>query len=512
MRQPRGSTPDEPSTSGPAGETTPGAGRRPQPTQSEPDAPDRSALRRPVGAAIDAAHRAIHPWTARASLALRVALLTTAAVAAVLSVASAVVYVTVRAELQDALDESLLKRAAAAVEGGYNPSTMNEDDADLLSAFGIRFIAVEGGQVFTRRADADFPYDRREIAVSIGEAQTSRRTTTIDGDPYRVVAVQAGPGQALVLAQSMESTQRSLDRLQLVLVLTSGAGILIAGLAGWVVAANGLRPVRRLTAATERVARTNELRPIEVTGHDELARLTTSFNQMLLALEASQERQRQLVADAGHELRTPLTSLRTNIELLGQASENPDRSLTPEQSGEIMADVRLQLQELTTLVGDLVELARDEPMGRTPEELDLADVVATSVDRVRPRAQSLTIETQTSPWVVTGEPALLERAVTNLLDNAVKWGPEGSTVRVHMDEGELTVADEGPGISEQDLPHVFDRFYRAQEARTLPGSGLGLSIVRRAAERHGGSVSASCPESGGTVFTMRLPGRAGSPD
>ncbi|MGJ9411808.1 ATP-binding protein [Aeromicrobium sp. CF4.19] len=466
----------------------------------------------PVGAALEAARRTIHPWTARASLALRVALLTTGAVAAVLTVASAVIYVTVRAELQDALDDTLLKRAEAAVSAGYSPGAMNEEDADLLSAFGIRFIAVEGGQVFTRRADADFPYDRREIAVSIGEAQSSRRTTTIDDEPWRVVAVQAGPGQALVLAQSMESTQRSLDRLQLVLVMTSAAGILVAGLAGWVVAANGLRPVRRLTAATERVARTSELRPIEVSGHDELARLTTSFNQMLLALEASQERQRQLVADAGHELRTPLTSLRTNIELLGQASENPDRSLTAEQSGEIMADVRLQLQELTTLVGDLVELARDEPMNQAPEELDLADVVTHAVERVRPRALGLRIITENEPWIVHGEAPLLERAVTNLLDNAVKWSPDGGTVTIRLHAGELTVRDEGSGIAAEDLPHVFDRFYRSPEARTLPGSGLGLSIVRRAAERHGGSVEAACPESGGTMFTMSIPGRDGPLD
>ena len=462
--------------------------------------------RRPVGSAVEAVHRAVTPWTSRASLALRVALLTTAAVAAVLAVASAVVFVTVRAELQDALDESLLKRADAAVAAGYSPSSMNEEDADLLSAFGIRFIAVEGGQVFTRRADADFPYDRREIAVSIGQSQSSRRTTTIDGEPYRVVAVQAGPGQALVLAQSMESTQRSLDRLQLVLILTSALGVLVAGLAGWVVATNGLRPVRRLTAATERVARTNELRPIEVTGHDELARLSTSFNHMLLALDASQERQRQLVADAGHELRTPLTSLRTNIELLGQASENPDRSLTTEQSGEIMADVRAQLQELTTLVGDLVELARDEPLDRSPEVLDLADVVAQAVDRVRPRAQGLELDVDAREWAVFGEPALLERAITNLLDNALKWSPEGGTVTVRLVDGVLTVADQGPGIAEADLPHVFDRFYRSREARTMPGSGLGLSIAKRAAERHGGSVTARCPDGGGTVLTLTVPG------
>jgi len=253
------------------------------------------------------------------------------------------------------------------------------------------------------------------------------------------------------------------------------------------------------------VARTSELSPIKVTGHDELARLTTSFNQMLLALDASQQRQRQLVADAGHELRTPLTSLRTNIELLGQAAENPDRQLTADQRTEIMDDVRAQLQELTTLVGDLVELARDEPMSRDPEPLDLADTVASALDRVRPRAPGLTFDVTTESWPVIGEPPLLERAVTNLLDNAAKWSPDGGTVTVRLAGGVLTVRDEGPGIAGEDLPHVFDRFYRSSEARTLPGSGLGLSIVRRAAERHGGTVTAESPDSGGSLFTMTVP-------
>ncbi len=322
--------------------------------QDRTDAPDG----RP--GVMDAARRRIHPFTARASLALRVALLTTGAVAAVLAVASATVYITVRAELEDSLDASLIKRADAAVAAGYSPSTMSTADTDLLAVFGIRFISVEGGRIFTRQTQTNVPFDEREIQVSLGEEKTSQRTARIAGVPYRIVAVQAGPGQALVLAQSMESTQRSLERLKVILLLTSAVGILVAGVAGWVVATNGLRPVRRLTAATERVARTAQLEPIEVTGseHDELARLTSSFNQMMLALDASQQRQRQLVADAGHELRTPLTSLRTNIELLGQATERSDRELSIEQRREIMDDVRAQLGELTTLVGDLVALGR----------------------------------------------------------------------------------------------------------------------------------------------------------
>jgi two-component system sensor histidine kinase MprB len=450
--------------------------------------------------AVGTIHRRIQPLTARASLAMRVALLTTAAVAVTLAAVSALVFVTVRAEFESSLDESMLRRANAAVSADYTPS------AEELDLAGIKIFVVRGGQIFSRRGDeATLPLNNHEIEVSIGQAKTSRRTTTLDGEPYRVVAVQAGEGSALVLAQPMESVQRALERLKVILLLASAAGVVLAGGAGWVVATNGLRPVRRLTAAAERVARTSELHPIKVTGHDELARLTTSFNQMLLALDVSQHRQRQLVADAGHELRTPLTSLRTNIELLGQAAENPERQLTAAETTEIMDDVRAQLQELTTLVGDLVELARDEPMSRDPEPLDLADTVASALERVRPRAPGLTFDVEAESWPVIGEPPLLERAVTNLLDNAAKWSPENGTVTVRLDDGVLTVTDEGPGISDDDLPHVFDRFYRSQEARTLPGSGLGLSIVRRAAERHGGTVTAESPEGGGSVFTMTVP-------
>jgi two-component system sensor histidine kinase MprB len=450
--------------------------------------------------AVSSVHQFIQPLTARASLAMRVALLTTAAVAVTLAAVSALVFVTVRAEFESSLDESMLKRANAAVNADYTPS------AEELDVAGIKIFVVRGGQIFSRRGeDATLPLNNHEIEVSIGETKSSRRTTTIDGEPYRVVAVQAGEGAALVLAQPMESIQRALERLKLILLLASAAGVVLAGGAGWVVATNGLRPVRRLTAAAERVARTAQLKPIKVTGHDELARLTTSFNQMLLALDASQHRQRQLVADAGHELRTPLTSLRTNIELLGQVAENPERQLTAAQTTEIMDDIRAQLQELTTLVGDLVELARDEPMSRDPEPLDLADTVASALDRVRPRAPGVTFDVQAESWTVFGEPPLLERAVTNLLDNAAKWSPENGTVTVRLDDGVLTVRDEGPGIADIDLPHVFDRFYRSTEARTLPGSGLGLSIVRRAADRHGGTVTAASPEGGGSVFTMTIP-------
>ncbi|MCW2823801.1 MAG: two-component sensor histidine kinase [Aeromicrobium sp.] len=459
---------------------------------------------------IDGVHRALQRITGRMSLGLRVAVLTSLAVALTLSFVSAVIFVMVRAEFESSLDESMLRRADAAVDAGVAETAQDPGlPAYVQEIADVRFFLVQGGGLLapansdpaTVRALKSF----REIEVSIGQAPQSMRTVRIGGVPYRVIAVRAQPGTALVVAQSMESIDHALARLRLILLLSVVAGVAMAGVAGWAVANNGLRPVRRLTAATERVARTSDLTPIQVTGRDELARLTTSFNAMLQALDASQARQRQLVADAGHELRTPLTSLRTNIELIGQAADSSERHLTVEQRHEIMDDVRAQLEELTTLVGDLVELAREEPLRHGPEPLDFAHVVNQAVHRVRLRAPSIVFDVGVAPWEVFGEPQLLERAVTNLLDNAAKWSPENGTVAVRLADGALTVADEGPGIAAQDLPHVFDRFYRASEARTLPGSGLGLSIVKRAAERHGGTVEVASPPSGGTVFTLRLP-------
>ena len=452
-------------------------------------------------------HDQISPVAARLSLALRVALLTTTAVGMTLAVVSAMVFFTVRAEFETSLDESMLRRANAAVKAGVTQLTLDGVPQSAFAATDVKIAVVQGGRLFsTQDSQAVTPYiGQDELQVSIGDRTNSFRSAKIGGVHYRVVAVQAGQGTALVLAQSMESSRHALERLQLILWLSSAVGVAIAGLTGWIVATNGLRPVRRLTEAAERVARTQELTPIAVAGHDELARLTTSFNSMLLALDASQERQRQLVADAGHELRTPLTSLRTNIELLSQASESPGRQLSDTARTEIMGDVRAQLQELTTLVGDLMELARDEPLVRDPEPVDLSDVVSRAVERVQLRATNITFDVETESWMVVGEQQLLERAVTNLLDNAAKWSPPLGTVRIGLSDGVLTVTDDGPGINDEDLPHVFDRFYRSSEARTLPGSGLGLSIARRAAERHGGSITAGRAEGGGTLMTMRIP-------
>jgi two-component system sensor histidine kinase MprB len=314
-----------------------------------------------------------------------------------------------------------------------------------------------------------------------------------------------------VVAQSLESNRSTLDHLGLVMAIFGIAGVIAAALAGWGVARNGLRPVRRLTTRVEEIARTERLDPIPVEGRDEVARLSLAFNAMLASLSASQARQRQLVADAGHELRTPLTSLRTNLDLLAQADTST--KLSAESRKELLDDVRGQIAEMTTLIGDLVELARDDPSAAPGiEPVELAAVVSQAVTRVRRRAPTVNFVVHTEPWWVKGDSAALERAITNLLDNAAKWSPEDGQVTVELSQGTVKVSDQGPGISAEDLPHVFDRFYRSAESRTMPGSGLGLSIVKAVADRHGGEARAGGAPGGGAAFWFHVPGTMAPPE
>jgi two-component system, OmpR family, sensor histidine kinase MprB len=441
------------------------------------------------------------------SMAARISLLAACAVGLSVSVASLASYITLSDQMHASLDSSLLDRArAASIMPGITQTTLGGLTSDLLGAADLRIYLVtkDGGVLAGQPADLVTPVTRAERRVAAGTLPSTLRTINRSGYDARAATVPLAPGVALMFVQSTEPIERTLNQMGLVLLLVGLGGIVVAGLTGLAVARSALRPVRRLSAAAEHIARTEELKPIPVTGHDELASLARSFNDMLAALAASRDRQRRLVADAGHELRTPLTSLRTNLELLAQADRRG--GLTTAQRNEIFTDVTAQVEELSTLVGDLVELARDEPLERTPEPVDLADIVSHAVNRVRRRAASVAFDVDISPWWVVGEAQILERAVTNLLDNAAKWSPAGGTVRVCLREGSLSVADEGPGVSERDLPMIFERFYRAPDARTMPGSGLGLSIVRQAAERHGGTATVANQRPHGAVFTLSLPG------
>ncbi len=445
-------------------------------------------------------------WHYRRSLASRVAVLTTIALGVSIAILSMTAYVVMRQQLMSSLDQSLLNRAhRATADTTLSRITARGVPPWVLGAADVRIIVVTADGQVAGTDIPDFTLGQPEYEVVTGRRSSSVRTLVTDeGERFRVATVQAGSEQGLILAQPLAPNDRTLEKLGGVLFAFGALGVLAALMAGWLVARNGLRPVRRLTRSVERIAETEDLTPLRIEGDDEVARLATAFNQMLLALGASRDRQRRLVADASHELRTPLTSLRTNLDLLRQAEGNT--ALPTEARLELLDDVRGQIEELSALVGDLVELARDEPMTHVVAQVDLAEVVERAVTRVRRRAQGIAFDVAVDPWVVVGDSSSLERAVTNLLDNASKWSPSGGTVTVRLTDGVLVVDDQGSGIAEADRPHVFERFFRSEESRAMPGSGLGLAIVRQVIDRHGGQIEVSRAPDGGARFTLWLPG------
>ena len=444
------------------------------------------------------------------SLRSRVILLTAICVAGAVALASVGAFMVVSSNLYSQVTVSI----QATANNALNTIHQSAPDAQLLPVGPEDLIVAEfddTGRAQTNNPNLPLPKltSTEQSYLHRSGCTQPRNDTTTDN---QVVVCNVGRGVALIVAQSLKPTETLLQKLALVLVFVGIGGVLVAALAGTAVAQGGLRPVTRLRQATDHVSATGDLRPIPVTGDDELALLTTSFNTMLGALAESQERQRRLVGDAGHELRTPLTSLRTNLELL-LASEKPGApTLSAKDRHEIYDDVQAQIAEMTTLIGDLVELAREDAPQAVHEPIDMMELVERALDRARRRAVGQQFLVSLQPWYLLGEAHALERAVLNLLDNAVKFSPPDGVVRLEMKpvgDGTMLieVADSGPGIAEADLPHVFERFYRSSEARTLPGSGLGLAIVAQAAERHGGRAYAGRAPEGGALMTLRLPGR-----
>ncbi len=451
------------------------------------------------------------------SIRARLALGCAAAMAVVVLLVSALVYVAVRDQLRGQIDDQLRERVAVVApvlsRGPRGPFGRVDDPRVPTAPLG-----QAGGLVQVVSADSpagpggggpgggpELPVDDAAREVAAGERPGFFRDAAVDGTSVRVLTEPLGDGRAVQVALPLEDVDDTLGRLRWALALIGIAGIALAGLLAAAVARAGLAPVRRLDRTAEEVATTGDLgRRIDVEGRDEVARLARTFNEMLSALESSQESQRRLVMDASHELRTPLTALRTNIEVLAQ-----DDALDPEGRRRLLGDVTAQVEDLSRLVADVVSLARGAEVGEEREDLRLDVLVRRCVDRARRHAPGLTFAFAAAPTLVRGAPAQLERAVGNLLDNASKWSPPGGTVEVTVRDGEVTVRDHGPGIDPADLPHVFDRFYRAPAARRTPGSGLGLAIVRQAAEAHGGAVTAAAAPGGGALMQLRLPSVAG---
>jgi two-component system, OmpR family, sensor histidine kinase MprB len=448
----------------------------------------------------------------------RLALSCGAAVAVAVVLGSILAYWIVRDTLRDQLDSSLRNQAGTAQMGGSIQVSGAEAGDQLLltgeSPAFVRVISKVGtsgappGSAAEEQVPPPLGDDKEFREVAAGKRSPFFADREIEGSHVRVYVSRGGEGMAVFVARPLTEIDRALGTLRWALGILALGGIVLAVVLSRLATRTAIRPVAQLTETAEHVASTRDLsRRIATQGEDELSRLATSFNTMLEALERSQRAQRQLVADASHELRTPLTSLRTNLEVLARGG--------PPEAGDrdrLRADLVAQLEELTALVGDLVELARDEePDSPAVEDVRLDRVVAAAVERARRHAPRVTFATELEPALVQGVPQRLDRAIANLLDNAAKWSPAGSVVDVRLHDGELTVRDRGPGIPVADRGHVFDRFYRADSARGRPGSGLGLAIVRQVAEFHGGSVTAEVADGGGALLRLRLPVLSANP-
>ncbi|MFJ5777444.1 sensor histidine kinase [Streptomyces sp. NPDC093094] len=453
----------------------------------------------------------------------RLALLVAAAVAFAVAAVSVTCWFLVKGQLYNQVDDNLrhgnvrvsipdirqtLASCAQTTDDAVPVGPRNQAYLELVKADGTSCV-FENSAGSVRATDGD-----TDVAQNPQSDVRFRTGEDADGKPVRALTLPLGGGVALLIALPLKDIQDTLDELALLLLLLSGIGVLGAGAAGLAVARAGLRPVDKLTETVEHVARTEDLTvriPVEEDAEDEIARLSRSFNSMTTALAGSRDLQQQLIADAGHELRTPLTSLRTNIELLTR-SEETGRPLPEADRRALLASVKAQMTELAALIGDLQELSRSEGQrGERVQVVSLEDTVEAALRRARLRGPELTVTAELSPWYVRAEPAALERAVVNVLDNAVKFSPPNGTIEVSLTQGTLRVRDHGPGIPADELPHVFDRFWRSPSARSLPGSGLGLSIVARTVHRSGGEVGLAPAEGGGTVATLTLPGAATPP-
>lgn len=445
------------------------------------------------------------------TLQRRVSVLTALAVAGAVALTGLAGYVTTRISLYAQLDQELVQIASASTQTlGEDLTSMGGLDSNPLAGDNEVFVVLSGDgevqRVPGQSSQLELGNDEKAVA-RLQQGYSARNGVGTNDTRYRIIAVpmlNLDGSFALVVARPLAPYEGLLSSLTWVLVGFGALAIVASGAIGAAVARSSLRPVRELSGAVTHITKTDALDPIEVRGHDELSQLSRSFNAMVLSLQASRERQQRLIADAGHELRTPLTSLRTNIELL--VADDRTGMLPDGARADILRDVAAQLGEFTTLIQDLVQLAREDRVEPATEPIDLRDVVENAIERARRRGPGLNFDVELNPLYLMGEPDTLERVITNLLDNAVKFSPPGGTVRVHLGGDRLRISDQGAGISEADLPHIFDRFYRADSSRNTPGTGLGLSIVAQTIARHGGTVRAGRSAEGGAEFTLRLPG------
>jgi len=426
----------------------------------------------------------------RMSLRVRLVLAATTAVTIAVVLVATGAYLLTRHELYSQVDTSLRSDAVSL-------GRIRLDDRGERLGFSVQLIDPSGAVV----VGGQLPITPTDQSVAAGQRTDVFHDATVQGHHFRIYSVGVVGGGAAQLAVPLDPVDHTLKHLAALLALLGLGGIAVASGLGLLVARAALVPVDRLTADAERVAETMDLSAsIEVHGADEIARLGQALNTLLATVDQAQTAQRRLVADASHELRTPLTSLRTNLELLARSPGVPE-----EERQVILVDLVAQAAELSSLVNQLVDLER-EPLGaEAPAEVAFDEVVGTALARARLHSPALRITAHLEPTTVLGQAGVLERAVANLVDNAAKWSPPGGEIEVNLVGGTLSVRDHGPGIDPADAPHVFERFYRSARARALPGSGLGLSIVRQAAEDHGGQAWVLPAPGGGTIACLRIP-------
>jgi len=445
------------------------------------------------------------------SLRWRLALTVGILMLTMVALVSVSAYLTTDRRLHEEVDTSLNDRADAlrlvlnrALPDRPRPrqGPFGRDEQDYLPVnVNLAQRLDENGEAVETAGDIELPVDEHERRIATDGGPPYLRTVEIEGEPYRIETVALRFGGAVQVARELRPTQDTLASLRSRYAASSGLVALLGAILGWLLAGWLTRPVIRLTAAAEHVAATGQLdADIETKGRDETSRLSQAFAKMLAALRESRARQRQLVQDASHELRTPVTSIRTNVDVLRRHPY-----LDAAERAKVLDDVNTELAQVTDMVQELVVLASgdgDPDDGVGPVRLD--EIVQEAADRAR-RRTGRNVYVEVEPTTVHGSARGLDRAVSNLVDNACKFSPTGTPIRITLEGGRVRVRDFGPGISAEDLPYVFDRFYRATTARTEPGSGLGLAIVDQVAQSHGGRVFAGNHPEGGAVVGFDVP-------
>lgn len=450
----------------------------------------------------------------------RIVLLSGLAVALAVVAAAVGSYLAVRGDLLGQIDDSLNAQGEViqqlARSGGIDgplprrdlPGPPQAAPPEMDQGVRIQRLTPEGSTEQLPRSEGTLPVSDAERALATDGSGRLTTDVTVDDQRFRVLTVGVGDDGAVMLARSLEGVDRVLENLRLTLALLALGGVALAVGLAFLVGRRVVRPIRELTEAAEHISETSNLtRRINVEGSDETARLASRFNAMLdtiaahqTALERSVNSQRQLVADASHELRTPIAAIRTDIEAL---LSHPD--LPADERAKILASADARIEDLTDLVLDVIELARDEDSTEETDQVRLDLIAADSISRLQDLAPDREIESSLTPTVIEGRPDRLYRAINNLLDNAHKYSPRERAIEISVDDGRVVVQDHGPGINQEDLPRLFDRFWRGSSSRHRPGSGLGLAIVKQVADTGGGEIKVENVESGGARFELVFP-------